>query len=316
MDFVDQYNKLIQPHISSHPLYFLQNAFVLKQIMQDLKMPLYGDAFQNAVAEKIARFSDEHAEQLNAYLSGETNLNSICHDFIQFIFDSNHNEQLDADVTKQVLSVNIIDSSDFVVKTLLAQHPFRDEIKIFGFGLGDGSYEIALKNFLTQQGLIKDARIYGYDPYAMTNGSINYLELNELSNGLTSYDLILSRWALHHVPVSQRWRNYIDVLNCLSPDGISLIIEHGFESHGRPIENRRVYRLLNGFMDVLANISIFPEWFTSTLPSYGKHFYVDYLGYQDVNTFIDYCKQELKADYYETGPLFPWQTVISLTHTR
>jgi hypothetical protein len=205
---------------------------------------------------------------------------------------------------------NLVFSSDFITKEILMKKEFDKDSSIFGFGLGDGAYEVEIANFLIQQGLTGSTLIYGYDPYGIPNQSISMLDEAALLRGSLNFDLIIARWVLHHVPTLQRWDIFASALGQLKKGGIAVVVEHGFVDESNPVQNRKLYRLLNAIADLIANVGIRPEWFSLTAPIFGKNYFLNFLTTKDLTSIARATKKKLKISISNTGPIFPWQSII------
>ncbi len=89
------------------------------------------------------------------------------------------------------------------------------------------------------------------------------------------------------------------------------MVEHGYLSKKFPPEQERLYQFLTATFDIVANIGIRPEIFTSTTPP-GKNFYVDYLSPSDFAHIRQGLRITHSSKIYDVGPGFPNQTICQL----
>jgi hypothetical protein len=209
--------------------------------------------------------------------------------------------------------------SDLYVRNELSSLDQKEKINLLGFGLGDGSYEKGIAQFLIEKKITKKVNIFGFDPYAaIKSEGIEYLNFSNINRFQEEIDLVIARWVLHHVSIVSskcgRWNDFISCINrCTTPGAIALIIEHGFldASASFSLEEIRLYYAFNAMFDILANIGLRPHYFTQTFPNLGANFYIDYLSNND----LFQIKQSVlkNMDVVNIGPGFPNQTVIKLS---
>ncbi len=245
------------------------------------------------------------------FFSGTQTLNSVCKDFIKFCFSQN----IMLDKTKTLYSFNYHNqlSDDVVKKELLSISP-KKTLHLLGFGLDTGDYEKSLADFLITQNKAQHVYLYGFDPYAAHGEGIHYLTEKQLKNTNLQFDIVIARWVLHHIPLKQRWSDFIRCINRCHSQAMVLIIEHGFINNKSvlPIE-KKFYHVLNAFFDIVANIGLRPHYFMHSMPEIGKNFFIDYLKPEDFsmikrNVSINNITQSI----YNIGPNFPHQTICCM----
>jgi len=120
---------------------------------------------------------------------------------------------------------------------------------------------------------------------------------------------------LHHIPPDKRWDIYTHAINRLKKNGFAIILEHGFIDSNNEIYNNSLYRFFNLFVDIICNIYYLPNWFEDTKPNYGKNFYIDYINTKDIENIINNTENKYNYNVVTIGPLFPWQSLITISRT-
>ena len=157
----------------------------------------------------------------------------------------------------------------------------RSKVKILGFGSGSCSELINLKKFLLESKTSEEVELFCYDPYNRSNivNEVTYVDRPAHKKGL-EYDLIISRWVLHHVENRFRWDKLISFVNNLSNGGELYILEEGdlVTTEYRGI-SKKLYYLILLLIDIVINSVLHPGWLSS---NEGKDFFVKYIEYSDL----------------------------------
>lgn len=289
---------------------FLQSKFALCKAFQQLEINATKNYLFDQFTYWLSRYASEKAAYLNDYFLGNKGLDYICNDFIKFCFKEGI--LLDSHCTLESFQQHnkIL---DVAIENELMKIKRKYTINLLGFGLGDGNYEKILAKNLVQLKIAREVKIFGFDPYAKQEDDIVYFTEQQLSNDTaTIFDIIVVRWVLHHVHLSQRWKNLINCINRCNPGALILIIEHGFlEKKYLDIEIK-LYTLFNAIFDVVANIGIRPQWFTATVPDIGANFFINYLRPCDFEAVKNSTISTTTQKIYDIGPNFPNQTVCSM----
>lgn len=300
--------------------YTLDNACSLLKNPQNLasmlrQMNLYRD--NNHLADNFIRqvssFTTQHPTIVNHYFHDRLSLNMLGQHFIHHCFQNN----TPTDKEKTLASFKHHDAlSDMAVKETLLKLPQQPHINLLGFGLGDGYYERSIRDFLLQTGIADHVTIYGFDPHADQVTDVTLLPSLALSQGQTpKFDIVIARWALHHVELVERWQHFSQSANMLAPRGIVLIVEHGFIPSPNHAIHEKLYYFLNATFDVVANIGIRPHWFLDDKRVASERFFIHYLDQTDLShimTKSQICFTQTKVELADT---FPPQTVFTLQQT-
>lgn len=246
---------------------------------------------------------------INNYFSGDKNLNIICQDFVNFCFLRN----ISLDSIETLTSLQEHDRlADKAIKKEIIQIPPVESINLMGFGLGNGHYEKSLSNYMIEKKIARKVNLFGFDPYAIENDEIKLITEDEFfHNTAEKFDIIIARWVLHHVDYKYRWKYFVNCVKSMNKCGMVLIIEHGFlkDNESRySCVTPELYALVNACFDVVVNIGIRPQWFTST-PEIGSNFFIDYLTPQDFKIIRRNATCILNEKIQHLGPDFPNQTL-------
>ncbi|MEM9254165.1 MAG: hypothetical protein AAGA91_01880 [Pseudomonadota bacterium] len=166
---------------------------------------------------------------------------------------------------------------DNAVKRRLSAVSLPPQVNLFAYGLGDGSYEEALRDWLLDSGACEQVSMFGFDPNAQLQGrNIRLIDLNEL-DALPAPDIFLARWVLHHVPYAERWAALLSILNRMRQGSVALIAEEGVFAVACELSvAQRAYALLFAILDILINAAVHPLWI-----EHGE-FFIDYLSERDL----------------------------------
>ncbi len=258
----------------------------------------------------MSRYAQQKTPALHQYFRDEKPLNTICAEFIQFAFANN----IFLDSRRTLESFNTHNQlSDRAIKGALDLLPKKSTIRLLGFGLDEGTYEMEIAQYLYQTSKAENVELFGFDPYARKNPSVEYLSLEDVRNIAIPFDIVIARWVLHHVNLKSRWEEFISCLDRCNPDAKVLVLEHGFLQQGRLTTlDSRLYCFVTGIFDVVANIGLRPTYFTNTAPAIGKDFYIEYLTPKDLRMIQHSLSQPKQWHIDEVGPTFPNQTLCQL----
>lgn len=295
------------------PISILANPKDFSALLRELKMDSADGLFVERLAPIMSRFAAQERVLLERYFDGTARLPETANAFVRFLFRQGLQDRVGLKlVLKTPLGDPMVEHCEFAVKSMLSGRRFPDEVNLFGFGLGDGSWERKLGEFLVHRGEAGDVSLLGYDPFAVRSPGIKYLDPKRIGGRRSpGFDLVLARWALHHVFPEQRWDMFARILSQLNPGGIALVVEHGFMERPAMPRHEHLYRLLNAVLDVIANLGFRPEWFAATKPEFGRDFYVDFLRAQDIDAIRSKCSRPLDVDVVSAGPNFPWHSIIA-----
>ena len=305
--------------ISGSTINLLQSTEKLKDFLYSFSPSMTGELWSDAMISIISKFAKEHERVLTDYIDNKIELYSFIRSFILFLKTSKSYETI-IGKTKTTNSICHQQSTTRNYLSLLHENiydhlnniPRSDEIKILGFGLGDGSYENELKSYLINSDKIKAALIFGYDPYSVDCKDYIPLTKDDLLNAKVSeFDLIIARWTLHHVSLNERWDEFISALNLIKTGGQLLIIEHGFIANSDDLGNDKLYLILNGIMDVIGNLIFNTEWFFKT--NCEENYFLEFIKEKDIKIITDAFTENLHIDINTFGPVFPFCTVITIT---
>jgi hypothetical protein len=230
-----------------------------------------------ALAELIASFTQEHRDLVHGYLRGVVRLPALAKHLLRFLVATGP----PCDTTAVWDAIAPIDRR--LNDTIAAHLPNQcKEFTLCGYGLGDGVYEQQLAERFGARGT--NIKLFGYDPTnaRFDTGRIEPCSLITLhSAGGPRFDVILTRWVLHHVPPDQRWDAFVACVRRCQPGGPLLIVEEGPFSAEK---NRAAltYELLSSGADVLVNSVVYPDWLGAGDPP-GQHFYLAYLTPADID---------------------------------
>lgn len=302
---IRQYMDPEQPDIFS----FLTNINRVKAALQQINHSKIGTYLYKKFIFWLSRYLQEIKihPYLRHYFSSDKTLNFICNNFIDYCFSNN----IKLDPKKTLQSFEIHNQlSDNAVKNELLKITSKRHINLLGFGLDDGVYEKELANFLVLHKVCNTVTIYGMDPYAIKGSHIQYITPEQLSMDYLKFDVIIARWSLHHVKLTNRWSDLSGCISRCNFDASVIFIEHGYLQNIPFPAEKKLYELLNALFDTIANIGLRPKYFTETAPCFGERFFIHYL---EPNDFISICKNSsrrvISQNVYDVGPSFPNQTI-------
>jgi hypothetical protein len=238
----------------------------------------------DVIIDVVASFTARHRALLEHYLARRAALNTVCLEVIRYI--ARRNMSFDSDLALQALE-SVDAALDAAVKVALEPKLSARKLSLCGFGLGSGEYELKLTNDLNTQGLAPQLDLYGFDPYPRFDSSkILSLTSEDLcAAGGPRFDIILSRWVLHHVHQENRWKEFIACVNRSKSDAKILVIEEGtFTPKTQKSTPLLFYEYLIGCADVVVNSILCPSWLFPPTGKPGEQFYLEYLTCDDVTS--------------------------------
>ncbi|MFH1769284.1 MAG: hypothetical protein ABH833_01305 [Parcubacteria group bacterium] len=211
----------------------------------------------------LISFIDNKYDYVCDYLRAKISNTQICREFISYLDDSNKTYSYD----KISKSLDYVGSNiDLAIKKFISK-PFHSNIvNLFGYGLADGHYEETIAAYLVSYKYCDQVCIYGYDPYYHSN-EIRYINIKpeDISNdNLPKFDIIITRWTLHHVNGNERWDAFLKFINHIKPNGHILIIEECLDSQEGLNNNRKTYELIQALEDAFVNYIMLPGWCCSS----------------------------------------------------
>ncbi|MBU0505379.1 hypothetical protein KJ708_05245 [bacterium] len=236
-------------------------------------------------------FTKVYKKRVYEFISGYLTCMQLSRLFIDYI----------ADLDIEVSSNKVLDSLeegelklDKIIRSRICK-PFKNEtVNLLGFGLASGEYEIKLANYILSQQYCKHIKIFGYDPFVQTdNNQINYITLADFNKKqIPKFDIILSRWSLHHVQACERWMPLLSLVNHVNLNAHIFIVEEGPFLLNDISNNRRITLLFQVLEDAFVNYILFPRWCCS------NNYYIEYLSENDIeriesNLSFEYAKNSI-----------------------
>lgn len=247
-----------------------------------------GNTFlKNVIHRSFYEFCLDYKLMLDAYFEEKLELNKLASAYSSFLFKN----QTQFKISKKELinSFQIAEQHiDTALNNTLSKYFFqKKEINILGFGADSGQYEKKSGDFLKSQGLIEQYQLYIYDPYFPTHQRpSNCIYIDNLDTPLPKFDLILSRWVLHHVHHKNRWENFLKLTNQISDTGLILILEEGDLKSEYTEKYKANYELLLMFIDVFINFFLRPTWLVDNKKEPASSFFLSYLNQTQLQNLI------------------------------
>lgn len=237
---------------------------------------------RDAIIDVVASFTAQHRSFIEQYLCGSVTLNAVCMEVIKHIAK----ERMSFDVHLALRALAPVDTAlDDAIKAALEPEAPLQRLSLCGFGLGNGQYELQLSKHLTTQGLVSQIYLYGFDPHPRFDISqISPLSSEDLSrSGGPAFDIILSRWVLHHVRTEKRWEDFISCVNRSNRDAKIVVVEEGaFAPLRRKTRQLLLYEYLTACADIVVNSILYPSWIFPAGLRPGHQFYLKYLTRDDI----------------------------------
>lgn len=289
----------------------LQNKAQAKHFYRALGWYESGSYFADLAAEILSGFSQHQADLMAAVLAQEKPLYELGRKLITYIFQQGYTFDRERLYSCLVHYANQVDDA---VNTILHTLTPKKQVNILGFGLRDGAYELSLASLLSQHGLAEHVTVYGFDPDSREMDSrVQMITSEQLFLGdCPRFDLILSRWVLHHVNFNERWDGFVQCINQANPFAKVLIIEEGcFPAAGVYRFEVACYELLLACADVIINAGLHQQWLKDIAAGVDQPFFISYLTADDISQIENQLKVKVKPTAQEIGPDFFGQTIIS-----
>lgn len=290
-----------------------ENPAILEQSLMALCGRTDMEYLVREAAAAISRFASAHRSALRDYGHGAADLSELAAGFSRFL--ERDRACLDPEHVRLAVAGYTADG-DAVVRGILRERDPRRNIDMLGFGCAEGAYELELCRWLESAGMTTGARAFGFDPHASDPlpGLCMLSEVDLASPDLPSFDIIVARWALHHVPRNERWSTLALALRRMRPDGIVLIQEEGMLGAGsaRPREIARLELLLACF-DVLITRSLKPGWARAGDGAQSP-FFLEYLTLSDLASIEAHLPGGIARRIIKHGTGLLAQTFITYQH--
>ena len=304
-------NQLKQYTNSSDFIQLLQDKEKAKLFYKALGWYESGTYFGDLAAEILSGFSQSHPDVIADVIKQEKPLYEVGCQLIAYIFKNHY--RFDRDKLYSCL-VHYADHVNETIHAIINTLKPKEQINILGFGLRDGAYELSLANRLYAQGLAKKVTVYGFDPDSHeVNSSIQKITPAQLfAADCPKFDLIISRWVLHHVHFAERWDGLTQCINQANPQAKILIIEEGcFPLAGHYRFEVACYELLLACADVMINAGLHQQWLKDIAAGVDEPFFIRYLTANDLYQIEKQLVLPCTRTIYEVGPDFFGQTIIS-----
>lgn len=280
-------------------LLMLTSVEKIKSLLHEVGLYDSSSQFSDAYADILHFFSVKHQQLMCGYLCGEKSLWEITKVFIEEVVD--HAPVVSRAAVLKSLEKHDAISNEYIYQTVMNMKS-QEKMSILGFGLADGEFELELVEQLKKQGKAQEITLYGLDPSSHGHRDIVSICEKDICNSLIpKFDLIISRWVLHHVESNHRWQSFIHCLNNLTGDGLAIVVEEGI---GAQPSREKSSLFFIATVDVLANYYLWPGYLTSEKNKYFAQYLLD--------DDLEKISLAAKLPYVrkEVGPIFPNQSVI------
>ena len=290
----------------------LSNIFTdkstLNKCLDDLRLSKKGDYVRDNFVKTIIPFYRKHDELISKFYEEQSPISRLCPYYVNFL-----------NQTPTLLSKNLVLTSlkhvdeivDHYTKEILKKIPFKKEINIFGFGIGDGWYEKDIAKYLIAKNHCNKVNIYGFDPNAIQSDFISFINADDLLKKIIpKFDLFFSRWVLHHIPQTERWKKLSLFMNHLSRSGYIFIVEEGPFLSRLPIKDKQLYIMLSSLTDIFVNYYVYPDWTTNP-----DAFHLKYLNHKDLEKIGNNLTFKFKSKVVELDACFFKQYFVTYQPT-
>jgi len=213
------------------------------------------------IAEAVSSYFRDARGEIGSDLADERRFAQILRRFLDF----HNNRELRVDRERFLQAFKPTGAAiDDYFRPHIGSIPGGEVWKLFDFGVGEGLFEKQLIASAKQRLPDLKAEIQGYDPFvAVLDDSVRYLASSADFSGDAHW--FLCRWALHHVPLRERWSTLGGFLAKLKPGSRVFLIEEGvFCKFADQNFSERVYTLLLSLADVVFNSVARSAWGSST----------------------------------------------------
>ncbi len=299
-------------HVDLKPsLLLLQDKEAIKDLLRKGDFYRTDSYLADIYSEFLSDYASTHVDKIEDYLKSTIPLEALTKTFIDHCFSKNIN--MDAQRTLASFAYHDSLSDKAVQKELLSINKYSGTLNLLGFGCGGGGYERWMAQFILDNNIATNVKIYGFDPYAEPQPDIHFITPEELTqSNVPRFDIVVARWVLHHMELKNRWDDFVRCVNHTNKDALVLIIEHGVTSGNQKPEDERLYVFLTATFDIMANIGIRPGYFTDTAPDIGKNFFVQYLQPNDWDHITHQISKKFTPHIYDIGPDFLNQSIVTL----
>ena len=313
MAFAEEFDNVVLGVVDMKDLaVFVQNETMLKNLFSLFTFEPNNLYLSYILPKYISRFAKNNFQKVDDYIRrSELSDCELAISFIRFLRSENLFDAILQDHKSYYNDVQKSSSYEHIVNNVLLERNYCENINIFGFGLGDGSYELSLKKMLKTHQKINNAEIFGYEPFYNDTAYKNFASSDLLTIDNIKFDIIIARWSLHHVVDTERWGNFIASLNLLKPDGTAVIIEHGFVNRAFDFNCKQLYLFFNVIIDVIGNTIFNYDWLSKVEGS--KDYFIKFLDDDAIKYFIEKCIPDLKYYVKEETSVFPNNSVIVLS---
>lgn len=290
---------ITQGHNKNFTNYFSQ-AENVEDLLNELGWYEYGNYLADKMASIISAFTENFSESMTAYFDESISLDVLANFFINYIHDNN------IIIEESLLLPCVAEyerETTQLVKQAVKVKSYQKQIKILGFGIREGGFEKQIKDFLIQNNKITSADIYGFDPNIVPSFPIINLSKKILySNECPSFDLIIIRWALHHVEEKERWDDLVACLNKANENAKIIFIEEGrFNLEAKLTFEDLVYDFLLCVADIVINFALNNNWMENIALKKEARFFIKYLTPTDVLNI----EQKLECNFKKKITIFP-----------
>lgn len=263
------------------------------------------------MAELVVGFIREEPVLIGEYLSGRLPAQAVASALIGCL--GRLDPRLDQELFVRFIVHNDL-ASDQWTRERLKERGFQPELSLLGFGLGDGSFELELARWMTQEARLADrVTVWGFDTHQTAGGAVRMLTPAELAaEGAPRFDVVIARYVLHHVQPHERWAGLLACLHRCNPGATVLMAEQGYPAPTRP-ENtaeERYRQLLLVCIDVLANATLYPGWCSVEGPEGAPRFFVSYLSEEELAALERQMPPVALRELRDVGPPFPGTFMI------
>lgn len=241
------------------------------------------------------------ATEVGHYLAGASDLASL----LPVILDRSLGPRKEIDRSTCLRDLKRMEElvDDIIIRHLRSLRP-RGLWRILGFGGGDCYYERSIGERLTGPSNGDGFRLYRFDPHEkLPTGDVTDVDLGEHAQaGSPVFDIVVCRWALHHVPGASRWDTIANAIRMLHPAGALVIVEEGdFAWRAERAPLNRAYQLLVACEDVLVNGILRPGFADTARRHDDSGFYLDYLARDDIVCIEHYLPRQMRRYLYLPG---------------
>jgi hypothetical protein len=232
---------------------------------------------RHILEDSIAGFTRCQSDLARDYISRNVPLPVLAKEFLRFLAETG------AAYDSSEIMGSLAATNRWLDRAISTDLPDeREHLTLCGYGLGNGAYEQQLAARLAARGAT--VRLFGYDP---TNECFDRRSVQPCTLAMLQtasgplFDMILTRWVLHHVTPDQRWDGFTAFVRRCKPGALLLIVEEGAFSTEKN-DAVLMYEFLFACADVLVNSALHPRWLGFGDASPGEDFFLQYLTPADI----------------------------------